>query len=79
MPIKIGWTEHLERRMEELRRNSPFTIRLLARLNDKKRKEDELHKKFSAARIEGKKEWFWPVRELLDFINSLQPIDPKKA
>jgi T5orf172 domain len=77
-PIKIGWTEDLKRRMGELKHNSPFRMRLLACLEEKKLKEDELHKKFSAARIVGKREWFWPIQDLVDYIAALSQ-SPRSA
>jgi hypothetical protein len=79
-PIKIGWTEDLNRRIDELNHNSPFRVRLLASLEETKPKEGELHQKFSAVRIVGKKEWFWPVQALLissgHYRNRLAVHDP---
>jgi len=70
-PIKIGYTEEDPvRRAASLQTGNPYRLTVLAWVWAPKSKEAELHKQFSAARLEG--EWFSPVPELLALIENLR-------
>lgn len=67
--IKIGFTSNLSSRFHGLQCSSNTKLKLLASIIGEPDKELELHTKFDNFRKHG--EWFEPVPELLDFINSL--------
>ena len=67
--IKIGWTTHghHKKRLTSLQTGNPEKLILLAiSENQKKEKEQELHKKFSHLRI--RNEWFELTEELLEYM-----------
>lgn len=67
--IKIGYSEHIKKRLRGLQGASPVKLQLLATMNGTTKDEQDLHKRFKSYRKMG--EWFEPVPELLDFINRL--------
>ncbi len=70
-PIKIGYTQGLPiKRLKSLQTSSGHLLRLLAYVNGSQAIEAKLHKKFSYARKKG--EWFFPVKELVDFVEKVK-------
>lgn len=68
--IKIGYTESVNKRWEQLEVGAEEYELLLVLSGDKKQ-EKALHKRFNHLRFKG--EWFEPDQELLDFIESFSP------
>ena len=64
-PIKIGTTEHIHERMEKLQVANPYKLKILWVYNGRSYDEAGLHKKYDMYNIRG--EWFWPVKEILEF------------
>ena len=74
--IKIGYTsQDIEKRIKQLNTGSIHNLRLLGWINGDKKKEKELHIKFSQSRVRYNAEWFEATTDLIDFINenNLQP------
>lgn len=67
--IKIGVTTNVKKRVISLQRDTPHTVKLLATMRGNFQVESLLHRLFAYARIRG--EWFRPVPELLEYIESL--------
>jgi hypothetical protein len=67
-PIKIGFTDNIEKRLKELQTANPYKLNLLLCINGNLKSEKELHKRFEQHRLNG--EWFEPVEEILDYIYS---------
>lgn len=69
-PIKIGVSGHPDSRMELFRTAMWAEPKLLGFINlrgfDATKLERDLHWRFRSAHI--RSEWFWPIRELLDYI-----------
>lgn len=70
--IKIGFTSDVMRRVKEVRKESSAEVSLLAVFPGDKPDELRIHGRFREARLDG--EWFRPVPELLDFIDSLRRV-----
>lgn len=67
-PIKIGWSQDVGRRIEELQTANPHNLILLATLRGTMADEARFHSMF--ARFQMQSEWFEPAQEILDFIES---------
>jgi len=66
--IKIGHSKDPKQRLQELRKNAPFELRLLGMMNGGEAAERRLHHLFAAARRQG--EWFEATSELRAFIDA---------
>lgn len=55
-PVKIGWANNVERRLQELQTGSPVPLQLLGTMRGKASAEFELHRQFNEERSHG--EWF---------------------
>jgi hypothetical protein len=71
-PIKIGTTTEFKKRFTSIRSVNIF-VRVLGIMVGGRKEEQQLHKRFSAYRIEG--EWFHPVDEIMQLACSL-PKEP---
>ncbi len=67
--IKIGMSSNFPKRFTELRNASPVPLRMIATVRGGGILEGALHAKFRHHRSHG--EWFYPVPELLKFIEWL--------
>jgi hypothetical protein len=81
-PIKIGFSVNPESRAEQLSRQQPEKVVILATLPGRKH-EKALHRRFADSRIAGT-EWFEPTKGLLDFLTNLsmdagRPQSPERA
>jgi hypothetical protein len=65
-PIKIGWSQDVYRRMEELQTANPHKLVLIGKLRGTMADEARVHSLFSRFRIQS--EWFKHVPEILEFI-----------
>ena len=66
-PIKIGSTNHLNRRLAQLQSGSPYEQYFMGAMSGGSRLEHELHRQFrEERRFMG--EWFAPTERLRDFI-----------
>jgi transcriptional regulator of acetoin/glycerol metabolism len=65
-PVKIGFTENIEKRISSLQTASPHKLRLIGSIDGDAEKERQLHNFFSAYRLAG--EWFSPDRTMFDYI-----------
>lgn len=74
--VKIGKTKHsVSKRISQFIGVCPTELRLLKTVVDETGcLEQELHNEFSVFRIKGKKEWYSPSKELLDYIEGLQEV-----
>lgn len=69
-PIKIGYSKNdPQERKSTFDTGNPDNLRLLGVMEGELLDEQKLQDRFDYARKKG--EWFWPVRELVDFIDSL--------
>lgn len=66
-PIKIGYSDDVVRRIAELSIGAHRELRVLLVISGEIEQEKQLHDRFSFAHKKG--EWFWPVNELLSFID----------
>ena len=71
-PIKIGDSEEIHDRIEQLQVGCPYELRLLFVYNDRDFDEIELHEHFKHEHIRG--EWFRPARAIKEF-NKDHPSD----
>jgi len=69
-PIKIGTSKDVNKRLHALHTGFPVKLKLLAVLPGNERVECGLHQRFKEFRLSG--EWFRPVKELLEYIKTLQ-------
>lgn len=67
-PVKIGYTEDLDRRLQSLQGGCPFPIELVGTMQGGRACEKMLHERYSPYRCaDGGKEWFrLPEQELRD-------------
>ena len=68
-PIKIGLTDDVKRRLEQLQTANPEALRLIACVPGDRRLEAHLHRRFTSDRING--EWFRPGTDLLYLAKTL--------
>lgn len=68
-PIKIGYTENVEKRLCALQTGHYDTLKVLKAIPGNINDEKKHHKKFQHLRLRG--EWFKPEQELLNYIDSL--------
>lgn len=66
-PIKIGYSDDVAGRIKELSTSTHNDLRVLLVISGEYEQETQLHKRFSLAHK--KREWFWPVKELVEFID----------
>ena len=71
-PIKIGDSDTIHERLEDLQVGCPYKLRLLFVYNGRDYDEFELHEHFKHEHIRG--EWFRPARAIRDF-NKTHPDD----
>ena len=64
--IKIGQTRNLQQRLRSLECMNGDDVELLGVISDKCATESQLHRMFAKDRAQG--EWFYPSKELLDYI-----------
>jgi len=68
-PVKIGYGDDIDRRVAGIQTSHWQRVDLLAFVRGATKMEEALlHRRFAHARIRG--EWFWPVQDLLDCIQS---------
>lgn len=67
--IKIGYATNVFERIKQLSSGNTDRLILLKEIKGGRKKEAELHKKFSNHRKGG--EWFYPDQEILDFIDAI--------
>lgn len=68
--IKIGYSQDVQGRLDNLRASSPESLLLLIAINGDRQLEKQLHHRFSGLRKHG--EWFCPDQEILDLIGDLK-------
>lgn len=66
--IKIGITKNIKKRKEQIETNNSSNIIVLGHMLGSRKLELKLHEKFKKFNI--KLEWFYPTKEILDFINN---------
>ena len=71
--IKIGTSKKVRSRMKNVARETKRSIVVMATVDGDREVEQSLHRRFRHARIRG--EWFRPVPELLDYIDSIKPSE----
>lgn len=69
-PIKIGWSQDVERRIEELQTANPHKLHLVGKLCGTMADEARVHDLFRQHRLQS--EWFEHVPEILAFIEQHQ-------
>lgn len=69
-PIKIGFSKDPIKRCDTLRWNAKEELVLLVVTEGGKPEEARIHKMFAEIRIDRRREWFWPDKRLLDYIES---------
>lgn len=68
-PIKIGYSSRGGAiRKQGLQTGNPTPLVLLAEIPGTKDDEGRLQNRFDFCNVQGTKEWFYPVRELLEYI-----------
>lgn len=67
--IKIGYAINPQKRLAEIQRMSPATLRILATIEGDRKREAELHRQYASLRIYG--EWFRAEKRLLEFIGPI--------
>lgn len=75
--IKIGSAVNVPRRMRQLELEYGKPLSLLVTIPGDRTEEVAMHRRFDHLRLDGtyrnhRPEWFYPARELMDFIRSLQ-------
>lgn len=68
-PIKIGFTENLEKRIQGMLTATPGTIKVLATRPGTLAEERVLHQRFAHLRVS--REWFRPEEDLITYIRGL--------
>jgi hypothetical protein len=76
-PIKIGISDDLPRRLSKMQADCPFEMIVLGIMPGGVEEEMALHERFSAFRIRG--EWFWPARELANYVSDLNPPERRET
>lgn len=72
-PIKIGWSQEVDRRIEILQVANAQTLKLLGKIPGTMQDEQALHKRFAHLRIQG--EWFKNASEIESFVTANASID----
>jgi predicted GIY-YIG superfamily endonuclease len=67
-PVKIGYTNNINRRIKNLQQGNPNKLVLLGLMTGTRDTERALHEKFAKYRLEG--EWFRPVPALLSLCDN---------
>jgi hypothetical protein len=65
-PIKIGWSEDVERRLSELQTANAEPLHVLGKIEGTMADEAATHAKFASFRMEA--EWFRSCPEILDYV-----------
>lgn len=73
-PIKIGYSENVDRRRAELEAHFGRSLAILAVVEGGRKEEREMHDRFSHLRMEGT-EQFKPARDLMEFIGRPLLVD----
>lgn len=71
-PIKIGYTADVANRIRDLSTSTHRRLRVLLVISGEPEQEAQLHDRFYFAHK--KREWFWPVKELVEFINGYKLV-----
>ena len=71
--IKIGWTENIKKRINNLQTNSPFILNMLYFFKGTIEQEGNLHKKFE--KYKHHNEWFQTNKEILTYIQNRKEED----
>ena len=72
-PIKIGFTRNIDRRLAQISVYAPEPPECIGFFNGKEEDEAQLHKNFSALRMNG--EWFRPDPVLLEFVEQFSSYE----
>lgn len=72
-PIKIGFTQNLDKRLAQLQSVSPYLLEIVRTERGGPKEEQYLHRKFKHLRI-STSEWFEPGPELLAYLGRSKPI-----
>lgn len=75
--VKIGVGRNVWKRLEQIQTSCPYKLRIVAVLEDGHLKEQELHRRFAAYRLQG--EWFRYEGELKSFIDEICICFNKRA
>lgn len=70
-PVKIGWTQDLDKRKRQLQVGSPVRLSIVAKIPGTKEDELKLHSRFGGINSHG--EWFYPRKELIAFVDEVYP------
>jgi hypothetical protein len=70
-PVKIGWTDDVERRLSGLQTANHERLRVIRLFEGGPAEERMLHKQFASQRLEG--EWFTFTKEMLDVVGLPEP------
>ena len=76
-PIKIGFSDDVDKRIAGLQTGNPEELRLLLVVPGTMGTEAAMHEQFAAARIRPTSEWFNATKELLSFVG--QTIEDDEA
>jgi hypothetical protein len=68
-PIKIGWSQDVDRRLAELQTANAEILRVLGKVPGRMRDESKMHERFAYLRLEA--EWFRNAREIHEFLASV--------
>lgn len=77
--VKIGFSDNPARRIPEISAGFSQTMIVLKVIEGSREDEKWIHdylKDVLSCRVEGKREWYHPYAELLDYINSDKAIFP---
>lgn len=72
-PIKIGYAQNVDTRLNELQIGNPYELSVLAAIPGNEKCEEVLHSYFYKYKIRG--EWFWPVWDLQRIVNKFKKIN----
>lgn len=67
-PIKIGFSDDVDKRIASLQTGNPEVLRLLLVVPGTMATEAKLHEQFASSRIRQSGEWFKTSRQLLEFV-----------
>lgn len=73
-PVKIGWSQDVDRRMAELQTANARPLRLIGKIPGRMRDESRVHERFAHLRMEA--EWFQNSPEIHEFLarRALAPL-----
>lgn len=76
-PVKIGYSESIGKRLEQLQTSSPYRLRVIGRMRGGRTREKELHERFEHSRLNG--EWFDLTDELQQLIDDSPDLEEANA